>query len=40
MNLHEVFDAEAFEGRHDRLHLLLLEDGIVAVLVADSLEYV
>ena len=38
MNLHELFDAEALEGRHDGLQLSLHEDGVEPVLVTDCLE--
>lgn len=38
VDLHEVLNAEAFKGGDNGLHLLLLEDGVVAVGVADGLK--
>ena len=38
MNFHKFFDAQAFEGRHNRLQLPLDEHGVEAVLVADRFE--
>ena len=40
MDLHEFFDAEAFERRNNGLKLCLHEYGIKPVLITDRFEYV
>ena len=40
MNFHKLLDAKAFERRYYRLELLLDENSIEAILVADGFEYV
>ena len=38
MNFHKFFNAEALEGRDNRLVLSLHEDGVKSVLITDRLE--
>ena len=38
VDFHELLDPEAFEGRHNRLQLLLDEYSVETVLIADRLE--